>query len=71
VILYSTHSWEAHHKHAPHLEIHVIPNIDLFPHALDVTCWCEPTEDDDDPDYWRHHSADGREPYEEGLKLKH
>lgn len=51
--------------------LHCIPGNDLKPHWLDRngTCWCHPTEDNERPDFWVHHSLDGREEYEEGRAL--
>ena len=50
---------------------HIIPVGDLRPHQPFTSCWCCPTEDDDEPDVWLHHALDGRERYESGeLKLQ-
>ena len=49
--------------------IHVVPLNDLREHEASTTCWCKPTEDDEWPDIWVHHSMDRREEYEEGRKL--
>lgn len=49
---------------------HIVPVGDLRDHEADPTCWCNPTEDEDDPDIWVHHSMDRREDYERG-RMKH
>jgi nicotinamide mononucleotide adenylyltransferase len=46
--------------------LHVVPLNDLREHEARTTCWCKPTEDDEWPDIWVHHSMDRREEYEEG-----
>jgi len=46
--------------------VHVIPLDDLREHTASVGCWCKPTEDDEWPDVWVHHSMDRREDYENG-----
>jgi len=46
--------------------IHVVPVDDLREHDSRVTCWCCPTEDDEMPGLWIHHSLDQRERYETG-----
>ena len=48
--------------------IHVVPLNDLREHVASKDCWCHPTEDDQWPDIWVHHSMDKREEYEEGRK---
>ncbi len=48
--------------------IHVVPINDLREHELSVDCWCKPTEDDEWPDIWVHHSMDEREEYENERK---
>jgi hypothetical protein len=52
--------------------LHCVPIHDLKPHWMDQdgTCWCNPTEDDFSPDFWLHHSLDGREKYESSGKLQ-
>ena len=47
---------------------HVIPLNDLRNHEPYKTCWCAPTQDDDEPLVWIHHSMDRREEYENGRK---
>ena len=47
---------------------HVIPLNDLREHEPYKTCWCKPTQDDDEPLVWIHHSMDRREEYESGRK---
>lgn len=49
--------------------LHVIPTDDLREHVSLNTCWCRPTQDDDEPLLWIHHSMDRREEYEEGRKM--
>lgn len=52
-------------------DIHVMPQIDLREHHALRTCWCQPTEDQEEPAVWIHHALDGREKYETGeLKLQ-
>lgn len=46
------------------IEKHVVPLCDERYHITDTTCWCAPTQDDDDQHLYVHHSADGREAYE-------
>jgi hypothetical protein len=48
------------------IAVHVIPINDLREHTASVGCWCKPTEDDEWPDVWVHHSMDRREDYEAG-----
>lgn len=51
--------------------VHVLPLEDLREHKPACTCWCRPTEDDETPGLWVHHSLDQRELYENGeLKLQ-
>ena len=45
---------------------HLLPCGDIRQHQLDPTCWCQPVESDEVPDYWFHNRADGREVYEQG-----
>lgn len=47
---------------------HIVPLNDLKRHRLSRDCWCCPTQDDEYPEVWVHHSADGRESYERGRK---
>lgn len=49
--------------------LHVIPLYDLREHTPTTACWCTPTPDDDEPMVMIHHSADGREAFEEGRRL--
>lgn len=46
--------------------IHVIPIGDLREHESNIRCFCKPTEDEEQPGVWIHHSLDGREQYESG-----
>ena len=46
--------------------VHVVPMNDLKDHIASVDCWCGPTEDDERPGVWVHHSMDRREEYEQG-----
>lgn len=48
--------------------LHVVPVNDLREHVDSKECWCRPTEDEECPDLWVHHSMDRREEYEEGRK---
>jgi hypothetical protein len=40
---------------------HVVPIDDLRPHESSQTCWCKPTQDEDEPTVWIHNSMDRRE----------
>lgn len=46
--------------------IHVVPLNDLREHDSTASCWCKPTEDDETPGVFLHHSMDGREHFETG-----
>jgi hypothetical protein len=46
--------------------LHVLPVDDLREHPASKDCWCHPTEDEETPGLWIHHSMDRREEYEEG-----
>ena len=46
--------------------VHVVPLNDLKDHVASVDCWCNPTEDDEWPGVFVHHSMDRREEYEQG-----
>lgn len=49
--------------------VHVVPLFDLREHEIDMHCWCNPTLDSDDGEaVFVHHSADGREAYEQGIR---
>jgi hypothetical protein len=48
--------------------VHVIPNNDLREHVSSADCWCRPSQDEDEPLLWVHHSMDQRETYEQGRK---
>lgn len=50
------------------VSIHVIPISDLRPHVCGHICWCQP-EIDDDGEVWLHHAMDGREDFEDGIRL--
>jgi hypothetical protein len=41
--------------------VHVVPLNDLRDHDSAATCWCHPTQDEEEPLVWVHHSMDGRE----------
>lgn len=47
---------------------HVLPINDLRDHEASKTCWCHPTQDEEEPLVWIHHSMDRREEYENGRK---
>jgi hypothetical protein len=49
----------------PNDYVHVVPVGDLREHDASTTCWCNPTQDDEEPLVWVHHSMDRREQYEE------
>jgi hypothetical protein len=55
--------------YTPDEDIHCVPLGDLREHAASKNCWCKPTEDEQVPGVWVHHSMDQRESYEEGRKL--
>lgn len=42
-------------------ETHCVPMNDLREHLCSPHCWCEPTQDADEPSLWVHNSLDGRE----------
>ena len=46
--------------------IHVVPLNDLREHSVSTDCSCKPTEYDECPDVWVHHSMDDREAFERG-----
>jgi hypothetical protein len=54
--------------HHPEI-LHVIPLDDTRDHIPFPECWCCPTPDDEYPEVLLHHSADGREDFEEGRRL--
>ena len=49
------------HTDASHDGWHVVPMDDLRPHTSSRKCWCGPTQDEEEPSVWVHHSLDGRE----------
>lgn len=49
---------------------HIVPLDDLRDHEADPACWCNPTEDEEDPGIWVHSAMDKREEYERG-RMKH
>jgi len=44
--------------------MHVMPVNDLREHESLATCWCHPTEDEETPGLFVHHSMDRREEFE-------
>jgi hypothetical protein len=44
--------------------LRVIPVNDLRDHESLATCWCRPTEDEETPGLFVHHSMDRREEFE-------
>ena len=46
-----------------------MPADDWRPHEMRIDCWCHPTDDDDAPGIYVHHSMDGREEYQTGERL--
>ena len=46
--------------------VHVIPVDDLRDHTCDRGCWCQPTQDEEEPLLYVHHAMDQRELYETG-----
>lgn len=49
---------------------HIVPMDDLRPHETSHKCWCRPTQDEDEPAVWVHHSLDGRECSKEQGRLQ-
>ena len=49
-------------------EQHVMPVNDLREHESNAQCWCNPTQDEEEPSIYIHHSMDRREEYEQGRK---
>ena len=47
---------------------HIVPIDDLREHICDPSCWCNPTQDEEEPRLWVHHSMDLREEFEQGRK---
>jgi hypothetical protein len=47
---------------------HIMPLLDTYPHDTG-SCWCHPTEDDEEHTIMVHHSHDGREAFERGERL--
>lgn len=43
------------------IEKHVIPLGDMREHITDTSCWCDPTQDDEQEHLYIHHAADRRE----------
>ena len=35
-------------------ETHIVPLFDLFPHNPQRTCWCKPTQAEEDSHVWLH-----------------
>lgn len=52
------------------VHFHIVPAGDLRDHEAHPSCWCQPTEDEDDPGIWAHKAMDKREEYELG-RMKH
>lgn len=50
------------------LVAHVVPAHDMREHELSSECWCDPELNEVDM-IATHHSADGREAYEEKTRL--
>ncbi len=52
--------------------VHIVPVNDLKEHDATMECWCQPTLDDGEDwgheKIFVHHSADGREAFETGLR---
>jgi hypothetical protein len=51
-------------------DIHTMPVNDLREHVSRPDCWCKPTQDDEEPRLWVHHSMDRREEYETTRRLQ-
>lgn len=47
-------------------DYHIVPIDDFREHEPETTCWCRPTQHDDESGVWLHHAMDGREAYESG-----
>lgn len=54
--------------HHPEI-LHIIPLNDTRDHMPFPECWCAPEEDAEHQGVFVHHSADGREDFEEGRRL--
>lgn len=50
------------------LDVHVLPVEDLKEHDASWRCWCNPSQDAEEPRLWTHRSMDRREEYEQGRK---
>lgn len=51
---------------------HIVPEHDMREHEESDACWCDPDiEEDDGHVCVIHHSADGRELYENGERAMH
>lgn len=50
------------------MKYHVIPIGDLKEHDCSEECWCEPFEDDEEPNVIVHNALDDREGYEQGIR---
>ena len=48
--------------------IHVIPVNDYREYITDKNCWCNPLEDEEEPNIIIHNSMDQRELYETGQR---
>jgi hypothetical protein len=46
--------------------VHVVPVDDLRDHVCTAQCWCQPTQDEEEPLLYVHHAMDQRELYETG-----
>lgn len=51
--------------------IHVVPLNDLREHEASITCWCHPTQDEEEPFVIIHNALDQREKYESGELRMH
>lgn len=56
--------WAVSHNASEH---HVLPLGDTYPHKP-VDCWCQPTQDPDEPRLWVHNAHDQRERHEMGFR---
>lgn len=51
-------------------QMHLIPIMDMFAHAIDRDCMCGPVEDLGHPGLIAHNAFDGREDYEQGTRKR-
>lgn len=49
--------------------MHITPLDDFREHQETEQCWCCPTEGVEEPGVWLHRLMDGREDFENGVRL--